>query len=36
MSNALAIYEECQKTAAQLRMFTGDERAKLNELLEDY
>jgi hypothetical protein len=33
---ALAIYEECQKTAAQLRMFTGDERAKLNELLEDY
>lgn len=33
---ALAIYEACQKTAAELRMFTGDERAKLNELLEDY
>lgn len=33
---ALAIYEECQKTAAQLRMFTPGEREKLAELLEDY
>lgn len=36
MSNALAIYEACQKTAVQMRMFTGKEREKLNELLEDY
>ena len=33
---ALAIYEACQKTAVQMRMFTGEEREKLNELLEDY
>jgi hypothetical protein len=33
---ALAIYEECQKTAAKLRMFTPGEREKLAELLEDY
>nr|DAT55520.1 MAG TPA: hypothetical protein [Caudoviricetes sp.] len=36
MSNALAIYEACQKTTVQMRMFTGEEREKLNELLEDY
>lgn len=33
---ALAVYEACQKIAGQLRMFTGEERAKLAELLEDY
>lgn len=33
---ALAMYEACQKTAIELRMLTGAERAKLNELLEDY
>lgn len=33
---ALAIYEECQKIAAKLRMFTPGEREKLAELLEDY
>lgn len=33
---ALATYEECQKIAVQMRMFTSEERERLNELLEDY
>lgn len=36
MSNALAIYEACQKTTVQMRMFTGEEREKLNELWEGH
>lgn len=33
---AWALYEECQKTAAGLRMFTAEERAELAKMLEDY
>lgn len=33
---AWALYEECQKIAAQLRLFTAEERAELAEMLEDY
>lgn len=33
---AWALYEECQKTAAGMRMFTAEERAELAEMLEDY
>lgn len=33
---AWALYEECQKTAAALRMFTAEERAELAKMLEDY